>query len=468
MHCLPLLTQSGLPGSFLNISERQADAEVRFMRNLLQLIKYDQEEVDSIVFQNPPDPAPIIESVAEEPQAKKRKYTARVLTGIPDDLLEDAILASKHCDVGVSSAVSDRTQYDLFCEKLHLEDGLVQWRLHSHHEEVVIMNDYSPTTGQWKSLDYVHVTASFTDPAEVQIRCTCKSYEYMQGMALQKVNLDLDDDTVLSLDFTCMHCRFFAQFLQPIHESFLSQDIISPMHKKVFPTLKEVNNPVLLLGVASATTTTKLSVVGRDSTTPALVHIYFTPTGCYAKCQDGMCSALHNIKKKIPRGISLKDLEKGQMCDHIFTLYHNQDYLEELFPDYFQPSDQTLDVQSGTMSNANSDLEIPVNTEDIEVRDYDPGTITFNINAGKWQCKSHSAFRPKDSRYDPDLIKGTQERLSHCNGAVNSKGYYKGPDLFPSQPSCAECGEVFHEGTDMQFRTVVVYSRNVSIFVHIL
>ncbi len=332
MHCLPFLTQSELPQSLLNVPDRQADAEMRFMRNLLHLVRYDQEDVDTIVSSSvslppQPNPTPTHETLPEEPQPKKRKYTARVLTGIPDDLLEDAILSSHSGEEAVKSAVPDRSQYDLFCEKLHLDDGLVQWRLHSNEEEVVIMNDYSPTTGQWKSLDHVHVTASYTDPAEVQIKCTCKSYEYMQGLAIQRNNLDIEEDTVLSAEFTCMHCRFFAQFLQSIHGSFLSQDPISPMHKKVLPTIKETNCAVLLLGVASPSITTKLSVVGRDGTTPAFVHIYFTPTGCYAKCQDGMCSALHNIKKKIPRGICLKDLEQGQMCDHIFTLYHNQDYV---------------------------------------------------------------------------------------------------------------------------------------------
>jgi len=470
MHCLPSLTGADLPQTLQYVSERQADIEQRFMRNLMHLVRYDQEDLDSIVSQDPPvhvePPPPTNVELPEEPPVKKRKYTARVLTGIPEDLIDEALLASGDGEEAVESVASTRTQFDLFCEKLHLDDGFVQWRSFSNQEDVVIMNDYCPITGQWKSLDYVHVTASFTDSAEVQIQCTCRTYQYMQGKALQKVNLDNPEGTVLAPNFTCMHCRFYAEYLQPIHHSFHSQDPASPMHRKVFPTLKEVNEGVVLLGVVSPKSTTKLSVMGHDNSSPALVHIHFTSTGCYAKCQDGMCSAIFHIRKRIPQGISLRDLPKGQMCPHLHTLHYYQEFLEQLFPEFFKPKDPLPPTSSAEdnpiLLEAESEPHNP-NQEDIEVRGFDPGTISFNVHESKWECQSHSTHNPKDSRHDPDLVKYTRERLTHCGGELNEKGLYKGPDLFSSLAACPECGEEFCQDTDMVYRTVVVYTRYVSI-----
>ena len=452
MHCLP----------FLSINDENPGSELKFMQNLLKLVKYDQEEEESLLAnsqQNLPPPQPTDEIETDAPPApKKRKYTTRVIPANPEELFEGFASTEEEVSDAVKSSVPHRTQFDLFCEKLHT-DGLIQWRKHDDDVDVVVMNDYSSTSGELKPLDFVHVTATKTDSSQVQVKCTCSIYKSMQGKALEKAHMENSSDTVLPSHFTCMHCRFYSSFLLPVQASLLTEDSVSKLHDKVKETLKNMNNPIVLLGVASQNTTTKFSVLGEESL--ALVHVHFLNSGCFVRCLEGLCSAKYTIKKRVPCGIPLKDLPQGQVCPHLQAVLFYTNILEETFPLYFKNNDPTLDTEQAEQTDEVPTLDV-INNDDIEVRDFDPGTISFDIHEGKWKVKSHSNYQPRAHRYDPALVTSTQQRLQHCQGEVNSKGCYKGPDLFPIKPACVECGEQFSETSDAAFRTVSVYSRNVS------
>ncbi len=467
MHGIPHLPSHVMPDL-----AHCTDMQKRFVMNLMQLVKYDQEIEVAILFKkasstNTLSPPPTNDDHGMGPPQKKRRYAFREVTANPEDLLEGA---SGDGLQAVGSSVPQRTMFTSFSEELHCRDSVVQWRMHSEDRDIVILNDYSPSSGQLKPLDYVHVTACKTDSEQVQIKCTCRIYQHMHGKALRKAQMEDGSNTVLAASFTCMHCRFYSTYLQEFSSLFLSQDCVNKLHEKVRQTEIEVNAPVVLLGESNPSTTTKLSVAGCQTDTVALVHIHFTPSGCFAKCQDGVCQTLYSTKKRVPAGISLRDLEKGQMCDHIFTLFHNQDVLEELFPDYFNPSDPT-----SSAVNEEADLaEVPdidiVNQDDVGIRNKLSDNLAFNLSEGLWECPSYSHYKPKMDRFDPDLVSNTQTRLMFSAGPLNSKGRHSGPVLSPllvptdgsDQVVCAWRGcEATY--TDLVERVVTVYCRQVSI-----
>ena len=437
--------------------------------NLMFLVNYDQGQRASILNRKDP-PTPSCSSATSQqvrdgqPPLKKRKYASRA--GSAD------VLDADSSGVGglepVSSSVTQRSLFDLFSEQLHT-GGFIQWRRHLEDVDVVIMNDYCPESGKLKPLKYIHVTASKTDSGEVSISCTCRIYQALKDEILITNQFD---DALLDQTKTCMHCRFYQKFLIPIQANLNSQQGINKLHKKLKQKEREVNGPVVLLGECSPGTATKFSVLGGDSL--SMVHIHFTPSGCIATCQNGLCPP-QTIKSRVPRVIPLDELEQGNMCDHLFTLYKNNDILEDLFPEYFQNQDPTLDVQMEDRDPAEIVDSDVINTDDIGIRQK-PGNISFDIDEGKWTCNSHSRYTPCLNRFDPGLVKSAGERLHSCCNPLQS-GYFKGPNLYTpiKTPEGEErhclmeevegepCGEVYTEQTAYLKRPVLVYARHVSI-----
>ncbi len=446
----------------------------QIVQNIMLLVKYDQEIEVTILHkkksqqQNSSPPSPTTDSQMGPP-LKKRRYAFREVSASPADLLEGA---SGDGLQAVESSVPQRTLFTSFSEEMH-NKGMVQWRMHLEDQDTVILNDYSATSGQLKPLDYVHVTACKTDSDQVQIKCTCRIYQYMHSQALKKSHMDSADDTVLAANFTCMHCRFYSTYLHQFSSLFLSQDCLNKLHEKVRATEVEVNAPIVLLGESGTNITTKLSVAGPDSV--ALVHIHFSSSGCFVTCQDGVCQTLYKVKRRVPVGISLRELERGQMCDHIHTIFHNQHFLDELFPDFFNPPDSPPDEEPSVEVNDTDPADGPApevnNQDDIGVRTKISQNIAFNVSEGRWECSSHSHFKPKLDRFDPDIVRATQVRLDHCRSEYFCpSGHYMGPTLSPDMtpPEGAEekvchvpdCGLPFREQLE---RRVLVYTRSVGI-----
>ena len=440
------------------------------VNNLLYLVHYDQVEGASVLHCRQPTvpplynpPPPTNEAVGDGPPVKKRRYASRVISADPIDLLEGNPEGAET----LTSSVVHRSQYQLFCEEMH-SDGFIQWRKHSVEENVVVMNNFCPYTAKLKPLEYVHVTAFAPESGEVQVKCTCQTYHKMQGKALQKIHSSNFADTVLAQNFTCMHCRFYFQFLQPIQASLYASDCINKLHEKIRQTAGEINSPVVLLGEASPTTVTKLSVAGES--TYSFVHIQFSPAGCLAQCQNGLCPNLYKVRKRIPRGISLGDIPREQMCDHLWSLVANRDVLQEAFPEHFESTDLTPEGTDMDTDPAD-DLEPEViNTEDFGLKGK-PGNVSFDVNEGKWICSSHSFYKPSDHRFDSDLVRCVGERRewgTELIPAGSHKGTYKGPDLTcavtneEGEVATCCCGEEYTEDTEIQVRDVTVYTRNVS------
>ncbi len=443
----------------------------QIVQNIMQLVKYDQEIEVTILHKkqsqqqatSPPSPTTDNEM---GPPLKRRRYAYREISAAPGDILEGTCRDGLQA---VESSVPQRTLFTSFSEELHSR-GIVQWRMHLEDLDTVILNDYSATSGQLRPLDYVHVTAYKTDSDQVQIKCTCRIYQYMHSQALRKSHMEDGHETVLALSFTCMHCRFYSTYLQQFSSLFNSQDCLNKLHEKVRQTEVEVNAPVVLLGESGTNITTKLSVAGPDSV--ALLHIHFSPSGCFATCQDGVCQTLYKVKRRVPVGISLRELERGQMCDHIYTLFHNQDFLDALFPDFFNPADPPLEppVEVDDTDPADGPAPEVINQDDMGVRTKISENIAFNVSEGRWECSSHSHFKPRLDRFDPDLVRATQARLEHCRPPLTNRGHYKGPQLSPdmtppegqAEKLCPApgCGSPF---TDHVERHVTVYTREVCL-----
>ena len=421
----------------------------KLVYNLMVMVNFDQGQKASILHQqvagipSKSSSKPTNEPVGDGPQPKRRKYASRnpaEATDFSDDL-----------DM-VTSSVSQRTQFMLFSEQMHM-NGYIQWRKHSEEQDVIVMNDYCCETGKLKPLEYVHVTVKHNDSDHLEVQCSCRIYSY--------------DDTILDQNKTCMHCRFYKEYLVPVQANLTSQDCINKLHQKVKQHENEINSPVILLGEPSPTTSTKFSVVGEDSF--SLVHVHFSPSGCIASCQNGLCSH-YNVRCRVPKVISLDQLSQGNRCPHLYTLYRNNDILEELFPEYFkEPTTDT--AEDGTDPSEIVEPEV-INTDDIGLNKK-PGNISFDINEGKWKCNSHSMYKPPLDRHDPDLVQCSAKRFQTCTPLPT--GFLKGPDLFTSMEKDGEprkclfetdgvpCHEVYTTETELQKRPVTVYTRYVSM-----
>ena len=252
MNNLSCVNSIHLPGPHLLIG----DGQKRLVFNLMHMVHYDQGQSKSVLHNKKSSPP----SFPLQPQStngvrdgppptKKRRYATRVLSADPKSLLEDADLSGVDGLVALESAVTQRTQFELFTEFMHC-DGFIQWRKHSEEEDVVVMNNYCSTSGKFLPLEYVHVTATKTDSEDLLIKCTCRIYETMKESALP-AQLQENEDAVLPENFTCMHCRFYRTYLQPIKASLHSQDCINKLHMKIQQTLGDLNFPVALIGEAS-------------------------------------------------------------------------------------------------------------------------------------------------------------------------------------------------------------------------
>ena len=179
------------------------------------------------------------------------------------------------------------------------------------------MSDYNPSTGTLSPLSYVHVSCIANDANSegILLKCTCHIYNTIHCASLTGIDLSQGQDAVLDDSMTCMHCIVDTKVKNPI---------------------SLVNNPVIVIGMASQNSRTKLSVIHDD--TVAMININFNQSNsCFAKCQNGECTARLQNKKKIPKCRSIQQCEN--LCGHIQTLFANFEVLSELFPDYFVTSD---------------------------------------------------------------------------------------------------------------------------------
>ena len=249
-------------------------------------------------------------------------------------------------------------------------------------------------------LSCVHVTSTRSERNyhHVLLKCTCQIYNTIQCAGLSGTDLSEGEDVVLDESMTCMHCRFFKEHLMKYSDNLQSIASSSIMDKKVKESLTQLNNPVVLLGMATQNGATKFSVSHED--TVSMIHLYFNASNsCFAKCQKGECISRLLNKKKVPKAINIE--QTGEFCGHIQTLFANFEIVRELFPGYFQAGE---DFPQDNMASSHIGVN-DINIED-QLLDSLAGEDTdgFDANASCWKFTARSTYKPKDI-YDLKLTR---------------------------------------------------------------
>ena len=329
----------------------------------------------------------------EEPHpTKHRKYATHVLKVSPNmlcDNIEVSFNTVKH------SNDQNRNFSSTFSQQL-ITDGIIQWCKHNQDQDTVIMSDYSPSTGNLYPLSYVHVTCTTTQThgEGIFLKCTCQIYNTIQCAGLSGIDLSEGEDVVLDISITCMHCRFFKDYLLKYRRNLYNITQSSIIDTKIRDSLPLINNPVIVVSVAQQNSTTKLSVVHDD--TVALIRITFNQSNsCFEKCQNGMCAARMQNKKKI---ISIQQSE--YVCGHLQTLFANFEIVNELFPDYFGANESP--EANDDNCDANQDFTQEMGANDINMEDQLLQRVpqddhqNFDVDSGLWNITARSKHKPKD------------------------------------------------------------------------
>lgn len=291
----------------------------------------------------------ISEEAEEPPQKKRRKHSSKVLTLTADILCNSLGMEPSHVK---NYADSNRTLYTVFSEQLKT-CGTTMWRQHSSLQDTIVMSDYDCKSGFLSPSSFVHVTCTFpTENHEENylLKCSCQAYSVMQNIAISNVTTPCGDSVLDHKSVTCMHCRFYKEHLLKHRLKLENRNNLEVYSKEMRASGANLNDPVVLLGIADVSGTTKLSVTFEN--THAMVHINFTPSGaCYANCQNGECCARMLNKKKVPKEVSVQN-ELQNLCGHIKTLHANLEILRKIFPLYFATLEEPEDSDTNQCQTA--------------------------------------------------------------------------------------------------------------------
>lgn len=389
------------------------------------------------------------------PQKRRKKHTRRLVNITPQSVCQhigDSLMSKLNC------AATNRSIYMDFAEQL-LTDGIIRWRHHSETEDTCIMNDYNSESGVLLPNSFVHVTC-FNDPDDLLLKCTCTIYSLLQRTANQGQKLLPDDNVEVFPDadsLTCMHCRFYRQYLLNAYEDSTSgTDSLSPALHKVKLSLQYINDPMQLVGSVLPHATTKFSVKDDDGST-SLVHITFPQNKCYARCMNGMCAANLRNKKKIPKSFSFQDSDR--LCPHFKTMVGQLDLLQSFFPNYFNNDDDRNDI--GHMAQEQ-------NNQDVNVLPEKPAT--FNKETGLWDFPAVSKHKPLEPN-NPKFIDGVQRRTDFTTSQNMDalSGLYSGFTLIPNiidaqgnKRKC-NCGDFYPDWEPVLKLTTTLFARNGAI-----
>ena len=99
----------------------------------------------------------------------------------------------------------ERSVYTKFKNQI-LTTGTIKWRHSEKGRNVCVMNDYS-VNGHLIPNSFIHVSSDIMDDDSPIIHCTCEIYNFIQ-------NVEVEQETAISPEISCMHCRFFSEHLQ--------------------------------------------------------------------------------------------------------------------------------------------------------------------------------------------------------------------------------------------------------------
>ena len=196
-------------------------------------------------------------------------------------------------------------------------------------------------------MSYVHVTPTLTDDVNHFVQCTCQIYNTIKCAGLSEIELLDGEDVVLDECLTCMHCRFYKDHLHHYREKLHNITSATSIENNIKASLTTLNNPIVVVGTPTVTTTNKLSNIAEENI--SMVHINFHQGEySYANCQNGECISRLMNKKKIPKKVDIQ--HNDGLCLHIQTLFANFEILEKLFPDYFASHVSTCEHVDSTVN----------------------------------------------------------------------------------------------------------------------
>ena len=377
-----------------------------------------------------------------EPQPKRRKLTARSKKVEKEKVIKQYI--SPDVQAILDECVSERSVYTKFKNQL-LTNGLIQWRYSEGGKDICVMNDINSTSGHLIPNSFVHVSCEEFEEGTV-IKCNCEIYKFLRNSLSEedKENPDLDPNT------SCMHCRFFQEHLIDAYAKIISSNANLPRPLDIVKnSLGAMNQPIVLLGNAVKTGSTKFSVNGED--TLSLVTLNFVSGQCYIKCHNGMCGAANANRRRMPKSAVLG---KGDnMCCHLKTCSQNIQIITQHFPEYFNTGETDDEEENGNV------LDEPNLEDDETVDNYLHST--FDKTTGLWQYKSLSTHKPKNM-LDDKLKTATRLRMKLVidspspDPAIDFKPNWKKPDGSPRE---CDCGATYTENGLYQEGVATLYTR---------
>ena len=321
----------------------------------------------------------------DQPPKKKRKHAARTVR-----LQISSVF--KECDIDmnddINCASQNRNVFREFKEQLLLQ-GIIKWRYHSNDMDICCLNDIDSDTGVLIPNSIVHVTCIKNFSQENVITCTCEIFNIIRCAAHQQHRIIPEEqgDVYPDTTMTCVHCRFYKESLVTAYRNFNTNtpNTYTRSENIISKSLQHMNDGVILLGSVLHKGTTKFSSKGEDNY--SVVNITISHGKCSMKCTNGMCLAVTQTKKKLPKSTNLKQLDL--LCSHLKTMAQNIDYVKGFFPHCF------AQVQSETEENA-VEME-QENFDDVGLR---PEEANFDVQTGLWIFKALSSHKPKDMMSD--------------------------------------------------------------------
>ena len=376
-------------------------------RNLLMYLS-SFEDTNSVVLENKVvselldadtyNPGQEEEMQLEEPvgpEPKRRKQSSRLVRVTPESLAAVYQVPLENCTPA-------RLLYTGFVEQM-ISQGTIQWRYHQPRAlEVVAMSDYNPSDGLLNPTSFVHVTCTYAESGALHMKCTCAIYQIIQGT----VQVNEGQHPVLDDSFSCMHCRFFKEFLVGCVQLVESnnEETLTPIQLKVKQGLPNMLLPVLLLGSAQPNHTTKFSVKGiREVAMPtdanetySILNVTFMNGECILRCLKGLCQVKMKNKMIVTDEQSLEKCRN--FCSHLLSLCLDFETVKQaLGPElFFQNLEE--DALPAPPEDMNSDdLNIDPTPTDNRIDGFDTET-------GLWKFRAWSKHKPKEE-YSDDLIR---------------------------------------------------------------
>ena len=196
---------------------------------------------------------------------RKRKHAARTVHVHPSAIYKECGIDMNE---NINCASENRNVFTKFKEQL-LSEGVIKWRYHTTHKDIVCMNDMDSDTGVLKPNDFVLVTCIKNFSDENVISCTCELCNVIRCAGHQEHTILPEEQANVYPDtsMTCLHCRFYKYHLVNAHTNIVTkaQNDYTRSELMVSNSLQYMNEGVILLGSTLCKSTTKFSAKGEDN-----------------------------------------------------------------------------------------------------------------------------------------------------------------------------------------------------------